>query len=86
MEDELPCKQVKISDRFYESVNQIYDFGFETFGYLQAEHYNQVGANIFDTIVSNFEKDDPGRNSHGYLIIPFAAGNIKRAVICFIKN
>ena len=29
MEDELPCKQVKVSDRFYESVNQIYDFEYQ---------------------------------------------------------
>ena len=27
--------------------------------------YNTVGAKIFGTIVCNFEKDDPGRNSHG---------------------
>ena len=26
--------------------------------------YNEVGANTFGTIVSNFEKDFPGRNSH----------------------
>ena len=27
--------------------------------------YNQTGANIFGTIVCDFEKSDPGRNSHG---------------------
>ena len=41
MEDELPCKQVKVSDKFYESASKIYDYGFETFGYLQAERYKQ---------------------------------------------
>ena len=53
MEDELPCKQVKVSDRFYESVEQIYDFGFATFGYLQAERYKQKIRKYLDTL-SNY--------------------------------
>ena len=42
MEDEIPCKQVKIGDKFYESFEQIYDFGYETFGYFQAERYRHI--------------------------------------------
>ena len=41
MEEGIPCKQVKVSDKFYESIEQIYGFGFDTFGYLQAELYGQ---------------------------------------------
>ena len=41
MEERISCKQIKVSDKFYESFEQIYNFGFETFGYFQAEHYRQ---------------------------------------------
>ena len=41
MEERIPCKQIKISDRFYESFGQIYAFGYETFGYFQADRYGQ---------------------------------------------
>ena len=41
MEERISRKQVKVSDRFYESFEQVYDFGFEMFGYFQAEHYKQ---------------------------------------------
>jgi len=41
MEERIPRKQVKVSDRFYESAGQIYDFGYEKFGYFQAERYKQ---------------------------------------------
>jgi len=54
MEDELSCKQVKVSDRFYESVNQIYDFGFETFGYLQAERYKQKIRKYLETLSDHY--------------------------------
>ena len=50
MEDGIPCKQVKVSDQFYESVEQIYDFGFDTFGYLQAERYRQKIRNYLDKL------------------------------------
>ena len=41
MEEGISRKQVKISDRFYESFEQIYDFGFEMFGYSQSSCYGQ---------------------------------------------
>jgi len=41
MEERISCKQVKVSDQFYESFEQIYDFGIESFGFLQAERYKQ---------------------------------------------
>jgi len=41
MEERISRKQVKVSDRFYESFEQVYDFGFEMFGYFQAERYKQ---------------------------------------------
>jgi plasmid stabilization system protein ParE len=50
MEKRIPCKQVKVSDRFYESFEQVYYFGFETFGYFQAEHYRQKIRNSLDTL------------------------------------
>ena len=50
MEKGIPCKQVKISDRFYESFEQIYDFGYETFGYFQAERYLAKIQKALDTL------------------------------------
>jgi len=41
MEEGVPRKQIKISDRFYESFAYIYDVGLEMFGYFQAERYEQ---------------------------------------------
>jgi plasmid stabilization system protein ParE len=41
MEEGISRKQVKISNRFYENFEQIYDFGFEMFGQSQAECYKQ---------------------------------------------
>jgi len=49
MENEIPRKQVKVSDKFYESAGQIYDFGFEMFGYFQAERYKQKIRESLDT-------------------------------------
>ena len=50
MEEGIPRKQVKISDKFYESIDQIYDFGYETFGYLQAERYDRKIINAIETL------------------------------------
>ena len=50
MEKEISCKQVKVSDRFYESFEQVYDFGFETFGSFQAERYRQKIRISLDTL------------------------------------
>ncbi|MCL2511730.1 MAG: type II toxin-antitoxin system RelE/ParE family toxin [Bacteroidales bacterium] len=54
MEERIPCKQVKVSDRFYESFEQIYDFGFETFGYFQAERYRQKIRMALDTLPDRY--------------------------------
>ena len=50
MEGKISRKQIKISDQFYESFEQVYDFGFERFGYLQAEHYGQKIRKSLDTL------------------------------------
>jgi len=50
MEEEVTRKQVKISDQFYQSVEQVYDFGLDMFGHLQAERYNQKIRNYLDTL------------------------------------
>ena len=39
MEDEIPYKQVKVSDEFKINRTQIYDYTLVTFGFFQAERY-----------------------------------------------
>ena len=50
MEERIPCKQIKVSNRFYSNFDQVYDFGFETFGYFQAERYKQQIRQSLDTL------------------------------------
>ena len=50
MEEGIPRRQVKVSDKFYESFEQIYDFGYETFGYFQAERYGQKIRKYIDRL------------------------------------
>ena len=50
MEEPISIKQVKISNQFYESFGQIYDFGFDSFGYFQAERYKQIIRQSLDTL------------------------------------
>jgi len=50
MEKEIISKQVKLSEQFYESVEQVYDFGLEMFGYFQAERYKQEIRESLDTL------------------------------------
>ena len=50
METRISRKKIEISDNFYESAGQIYDFGFETFGYLQAERYKQKIRQFLDAL------------------------------------
>ena len=52
MEEEISRKQIKISIQFYESFEQIYDFGFETFGYVQSDRYIQKIINALATLPS----------------------------------
>ena len=41
MEEEITCKPYVTSVKFRESRSEVYYYGLRTFGYLQAEHYNQ---------------------------------------------
>jgi plasmid stabilization system protein ParE len=50
MEERISCKQIKVSDQFYESAGQIYDFGVESFGFLQADRYKQKIRTYLDTL------------------------------------
>ena len=50
MEDNISRKEVKVSDQFYESFEQVYDFGCETFGYFRAEYYKQKIRHSLDTL------------------------------------
>ena len=62
MEDEIPHKQVKVSEKFYESAGQIYDFGFEMFGYFQAERYKQKIRKSLDTLSMFYTAYPPCRH------------------------
>ena len=50
MEEELPCKPYAISDKFFESRTQVYDYGVLTFDYFQAERYNRQIEKIIETL------------------------------------
>jgi plasmid stabilization system protein ParE len=41
MEEKISRKPAIVSNQFYESIEQMYEFGLETFGYFQAERYKQ---------------------------------------------
>ena len=50
MEEKISCKQVKVSDRFYKSIEHVYDIGIERFGYFQAERYKQQIRQSLETL------------------------------------
>ena len=50
MEERLFRKEVKVSNQFYESFEQVYEFGCETFGYFRAESYKQQIRRSLDTL------------------------------------
>jgi len=50
MEEGIYLKKIKISDQFYESFGEIYDYGYDTFGYIQAERYKQKLRDSLDTL------------------------------------
>jgi len=50
MEEKSARKEIKISDQFYESFEQVYDFGLEIFGYFQAENYKQQIRQLLDLL------------------------------------
>jgi plasmid stabilization system protein ParE len=49
MEKRISRKPYEVSDQFYASHSHIYDYGLKTFGYFQAERYNEK---IEDAIVT----------------------------------
>jgi len=50
MEKEVSCKSYAVSDRFFESRAQVYDYSVITFGYFQAERYNQQIEKAIETL------------------------------------
>ena len=62
MEEAIPRKQVKISVKFYKSIDHIYDFGYETFGYLQAERYDQKIIKAIDALPESYLIHPPCRH------------------------
>ena len=50
MEKEIISKQIKLSEEFYESAGEIYDFGLEMFGFFQAQRYKQEIRESLDTL------------------------------------
>jgi hypothetical protein len=47
MEKEISRKPCEVSDRFYASRAQIYDYGIDVFGYFQAERYDKQYPHSF---------------------------------------
>ena len=50
MEEEFPCKPYVISDKFFESQVEVYNFSIFRFGYFQAERYNQKIEKAIETL------------------------------------
>lgn len=46
----IPYKQVKVSNQFYENFGWVCNFGFEMFGYFQAEQYKQQIQQYINTL------------------------------------
>jgi plasmid stabilization system protein ParE len=54
MEEELSCKPYEISDKFHDSRSEVYEYGIETFGYLQAERYDLKIENAIETLNNSY--------------------------------
>jgi plasmid stabilization system protein ParE len=50
MEDEISRKPYEVSDQFFISRAQIYDYGIDVFGYFQAERYNKQIEKSVETL------------------------------------
>ena len=50
MGEELSCKSLEVSRQFHESHAQVYDYGYETFGYFQAIKYKQLIEKSIDML------------------------------------
>ena len=50
MEERVSFKSYVISDEFFDSRAQVYNYGIGTFGYFQAERYNRKIENAIETL------------------------------------
>jgi plasmid stabilization system protein ParE len=50
MEERVSFKPYVISDRFFDSRAQVYNYGISIFGYFQAERYNRKIENAIETL------------------------------------
>lgn len=50
MEGRIPCKSVEVSDEFEAHSTHIYDYTLDTFGYFQADRYQQKIEEALDTL------------------------------------
>jgi plasmid stabilization system protein ParE len=51
MENEITCQQIVVSELFKENRKYIYEYGLNTFGYFQAERYNQKIEKALSTLI-----------------------------------
>ena len=54
MGEKLSCKSLEVSNQFHESRAQVYDYGYETFGYFQAVKYKQLIQKSIDTLPERY--------------------------------
>jgi plasmid stabilization system protein ParE len=50
MEERISRKPYDVSDQFYASRMQVYDYGIDTFGYFQAEKYDRKIEKAVETL------------------------------------
>jgi plasmid stabilization system protein ParE len=51
MENEITCQQNVVSESFKTNRKCIYEYGLDTFGYFQAERYNQKIDKALSTLI-----------------------------------
>ena len=62
MEEEFFGKPYVISDKFFESQKQIYNWSIFRFGYFQAERYNRKIENAIETLSTFYTTYPPCRH------------------------
>ncbi|MDR0798919.1 MAG: type II toxin-antitoxin system RelE/ParE family toxin [Dysgonamonadaceae bacterium] len=50
----ISCKKIKVSEQFRASIEQVYDYGFEMFGYFQAIRYKQIIQDSLSTLSDRY--------------------------------
>ncbi|MDR1918876.1 MAG: type II toxin-antitoxin system RelE/ParE family toxin [Tannerellaceae bacterium] len=50
MEEGLPRKPYEVSEEFDKNLTRVYEYGIETFGYFQAERYNDTIRRALSTL------------------------------------